>query len=309
MRRFVQEGRQVYVVCPMIEENAETDLESAVSTYNRLAQTAFPDLQLGLLHGSLKPAAKDQVMDAFMAGEIQILVSTTVIEVGVDNPNAALMVIENAERFGLAQLHQLRGRIGRGEPSLDLRPAERQRRRNWPANGCARFATAADGFAVAEKDLELRGPGDFFGTRQHGLPALRLANLYRDRELLQEVQDCLDKLFETDPGPGAARAPPDPDHPAQPATAGVRSRSASDAGRLRLTGGAMPRIISGSARGTRLAAPRGEPDPADRRQGQRSPVLHPHAQTAGQRFSRPVCRHRSDRPGGSFARRSAGRAG
>jgi ATP-dependent DNA helicase RecG len=126
IRRFVQEGRQVYVVCPMIDENAETDLESAVSTFNRLAQDSFPDLRLGLLHGALKPTAKDQVMDAFMRGEIQILVSTTVIEVGVDNPNAALMMIENAERFGLAQLHQLRGRIGRGRPPLDLCPAERQ---------------------------------------------------------------------------------------------------------------------------------------------------------------------------------------
>jgi ATP-dependent DNA helicase RecG len=115
MRRQVQEGRQVYVVCPMIEEQADTDLKSAVSTYNRLAQQVFPDLRIGLLHGSLKTDAKDQVMQAFMQGEIQILVSTTVIEVGVDNPNANLMLIENAERFGLAQLHQLRGRIGRGE--------------------------------------------------------------------------------------------------------------------------------------------------------------------------------------------------
>ncbi len=198
MRRLVREGRQVYVVCPMIEENADTDLESAVSTFNRLAQTVFPDLRVGLIHGGLKAAAKDQVMDAFMQGDIQILVSTTVIEVGVDNPNAALMVVENAERFGLAQLHQLRGRIGRGEhhsicvlmsDSEDERAQERLKT----------LCHAQDGFAVAEKDLELRGPGDFFGTRQHGLPALRMANLYSDRDLLQEVQTCLEKLFRQDP--------------------------------------------------------------------------------------------------------------
>ena len=198
MRRLAVEGRQIYVVCPMIEEKAESDLESAVSTYNRLAQTVFPDLRIGLIHGGLKTAAKDQVMDEFMQGQIQILVSTTVIEVGVDNPNAALMVIENSERFGLAQMHQLRGRIGRGahhsicilmSDSEDDTARERLRT----------LCHAADGFAVAEKDLELRGHGDFFGTRQHGLPALRVANLYSDRELLHEVQNCLQKLYQQDP--------------------------------------------------------------------------------------------------------------
>ena len=198
MQRQAQAGRQVYVVCPMIEENAETDLESAVSTYNRLAQDVFPDLHLGLLHGSLKAAAKDEVMDQFMRGEIQILVSTTVIEVGVDNPNATLMVIENAERFGLAQLHQLRGRIGRGAHQsicILLSDSEDEKARERLRTLCH----ATDGFTVAEKDLELRGPGDFFGTRQHGLPALRLANLYSDRDLLKEVQDCLTKLYQRDP--------------------------------------------------------------------------------------------------------------
>ena len=198
IRRFVQEGRQVYIVCPMIEENAETDLESAVSTYNRLAQEIFPDLRLGLLHGGLKAAAKDAVMDAFIGGGIQILVSTTVIEVGVDNPNAALMIVENAERFGLAQLHQLRGRIGRGpyrSICVLMSDSEDERARERLKTLCH----AADGFTVAEKDLELRGPGDFFGTRQHGLPALRIANLYNDRDLLKEVQDCLEQLFRNDP--------------------------------------------------------------------------------------------------------------
>jgi ATP-dependent DNA helicase RecG len=198
IRRFVQDGRQAYVVCPMIEEEAESDLQSAVAAYNRLSQTAFPDLAVSLLHGAMRQAAKDQVMDRFLAGEIQILVSTTVIEVGIDNPNAALMIIENAERFGLAQLHQLRGRIGRaGHRSICvlLSDSEDELARERLKQLCH----AADGFAVAEKDLELRGPGDFFGTRQHGLPALRIANLYRDRDLLREVQACLDKLFAQDP--------------------------------------------------------------------------------------------------------------
>ena len=198
VRRQIQAGRQAYVVCPMIEEQASLDLESAIQTYNRLAQTVFPDLSVGLLHGGLKPAAKDAVMADFAAGQIQVLVSTTVIEVGVDNPNATLMIIENAERFGLSQLHQLRGRIGRGshksycilmsDSDDDL---ARQRLRT--------LCQTTDGFEIARKDLELRGPGDFFGTRQHGLPALRLANLYRDRELLQKAQEAARTLFDRDP--------------------------------------------------------------------------------------------------------------
>jgi ATP-dependent DNA helicase RecG len=198
IRRFAGDGRQIYVVCPMIEENAETDLESAIAVYSRLAQTVFPDLQVGLLHGSLKQNAKDQVMDRFIQGEIQILVSTTVIEVGVDNPNAALMVVENAERFGLAQLHQLRGRIGRGSwRSICVLMSDTED--ELARERLKMLCHSADGFAVAEKDLELRGPGDFFGTRQHGLPSLKIANLYRDRELLTEVQEGLERLFREDP--------------------------------------------------------------------------------------------------------------
>lgn len=198
MHRFIGEGRQVYVVCPMIEEQAETDLQSAVAMHDRLARTVFPGLEVGLLHGGLKQSRKDQVMDDFMSGKISVLVSTTVIEVGVDNPNAALMVVENAGRFGLAQLHQLRGRIGRGgyrsvcilmDDSDDELVRERLRA----------LCHAADGFAVAEKDLELRGPGDFFGTRQHGLPPLRMANLYRDRDLLKDVQATLESMTASDP--------------------------------------------------------------------------------------------------------------
>lgn len=198
MRRQVEAGRQVYVVCPMIEENADTDLESAVSTFNRLSQDVFPDLRLGLLHGSLRASAKDEVMDGFLSNDLQILVSTTVIEVGVDNPNATMMVVENAERFGLSQLHQLRGRIGRGAHQsicVLMSDSEDEKARERLRTLCH----AADGFAIAEKDLELRGPGDFFGTRQHGLPALRLANLYSDRDLLKEVQSSLTRLFAIDP--------------------------------------------------------------------------------------------------------------
>ena len=198
MRRFIDDGRQVYIVCPMIEEQAETDLQSVVAMHDHLSRTVFPEFAVGLLHGGLKQSQKDLVMDEFMSGKTKILVSTTVIEVGVDNPNAALMVVENAGRFGLAQLHQLRGRIGRGGHRsvcilLDDSEEELVRER------LRALCHAADGFAVAEKDLELRGPGDFFGTRQHGLPPLRMANLYRDRELLRDVQATLEKLVGQDP--------------------------------------------------------------------------------------------------------------
>ncbi len=198
IRRQVAAGRQAYVVCPMIKEQDESDLESAIRTYNRLTTEVYPDLTVGLLHGGLKPAIKDQVMQDFAAGQISILVSTTVIEVGVDNPNAALMQIENSERFGLAQLHQLRGRIGRGpHQSICILMCDsdddlaRERLRT--------LCQTTDGFLIAQKDLELRGPGDFFGTRQHGLPELRLANLYRDREWLIAAQETAEEVFKRDP--------------------------------------------------------------------------------------------------------------
>ncbi len=198
IRRHVSEGRQAYIVCPMIEEHAQTDLESAVGVFNRLSQAVFSDLTVGLVHGGLKPAAKDEVMNRFIKGEVQILVSTTVIEVGIDNPNATLMMVENAERFGLSQLHQLRGRIGRGAHHsicILMSDSDDDKARERLKTLCRH----QDGFAIAEKDLELRGPGDFFGTRQHGLPPLRVANLYRDRELLAAVQASLKTIFNTDP--------------------------------------------------------------------------------------------------------------
>ena len=201
LRKQATEGRQTYVVCPMISESEEEGglgLESAEETYRRLAEDVFPDLRVGLLHGGMKAAEKTGVMAAFIEGTLDILVTTTVIEVGVDNPNASVMVIENAERFGLAQLHQLRGRIGRGSyrsicilvsDTGDTIAKERIRT----------LCHVTDGFRIAEKDLELRGPGDFFGTRQHGIPDFRIANLYEDAALLREVSIGLDRLMEADP--------------------------------------------------------------------------------------------------------------
>ncbi len=201
IRKQVIAGRQAFVVCPLIEEREgiETnELESAVKTYERLSTGVFADMNVGLLHGSLKARDKTAVMEAFRQEEIDVLVTTTVIEVGVDNPNATIMVIENAERFGLAQLHQLRGRIGRSSyRSICILISDVE-------EGVAKerirtLCLETDGFKIAEKDLELRGPGDFFGTRQHGIPDFRIANLYEDTALLREVSSSLDRLMEADP--------------------------------------------------------------------------------------------------------------
>ncbi|MCS7315056.1 MAG: ATP-dependent DNA helicase RecG [Bryobacterales bacterium] len=180
----IQSGRQAYVVCPAIEESETQARRAAEKTHRHLAQQVFPDLCVGLLHGRMPAEEKEAVMESFKRGEIQLLVSTTVIEVGVDVPNATVMVIEQAERFGLAQLHQLRGRVGRGaEQSYcilvtgPLNDASRERIRT--------LVESADGFHIAEMDLKLRGPGEFFGTRQAGVPSLRVANILRDSELLE----------------------------------------------------------------------------------------------------------------------------
>ena len=204
--RQVEQGRQVYYVCPVIEMQdeetigpiEENGLMSAVELYNHLAQDIFPDYTVGLLHGGLKPSQKEDVMERFVSGEIQVLVSTTVVEVGVDNPNASLMIIENADRFGLSQLHQLRGRIGRG-PYRSVCILKSDKIEGLAQKRLMTLCATTDGFAIAEKDLELRGPGDFFGTRQHGIPELRIANLYRDTDVLVRVGLALDKIFQTDP--------------------------------------------------------------------------------------------------------------
>ena len=188
VRKQIAAGHQAYVVYPVIEENEETELKAAIKMYRELSGRVFADLKVGLLHGRLDPELKDQVMRMFQKGELQILVATTVIEVGVDVPNATVMVIEHAERFGLAQLHQLRGRIGRGAAKSycvlmtgGKVTEEGERRLNA-------MVKTNDGFQIAELDLELRGPGEFFGTRQAGMPSFRVANLIRDRELLEAAK-------------------------------------------------------------------------------------------------------------------------
>ena len=192
------EGRQAYWVCTLIEESDEVEGQAAQSTYEQLG-AALPGLRLGLLHGRMKPAEKQAVMTEFKAGRLHLLVATTVIEVGVDVPNASLMIIENAERLGLAQLHQLRGRVGRGAAAsscvLMYRP---------PLSAMARerlevMRATTDGFVIAEKDLELRGPGELLGTRQTGLASFRVADLVRDAHLLPEVQRAADELLARDP--------------------------------------------------------------------------------------------------------------
>ncbi|MFR6042225.1 MAG: ATP-dependent DNA helicase RecG, partial [Dysosmobacter welbionis] len=191
IRKLVGEGRQAYIVCPMVEENDQLpDERKAVTEYaKKLQSEVFPDLKVAFVHGKMKPKEKDAVMAAFAAHETDILVSTTVIEVGVDVPNAAVMVIENAERFGLSQLHQLRGRVGRGKHQSycilisDNRNEETRQRLKV-------MTKTTDGFQIAEEDLRLRGPGDFFGARQHGLPGLKVADLGCDTQLLREAQQA-----------------------------------------------------------------------------------------------------------------------
>ena len=185
VREKVRRGEQAYVVYPVIEEGGKLDLKPAVRMHEHLSQNVFPEFRVGLLHGRLPSDEKEGVMQRFKQGEIQVLVSTTVVEVGVDVSNATLMLIEHAERFGLSQLHQLRGRIGRGsKKSFCLLLAEEKR--NEVADERLRTMTETnDGFKIAEIDLRLRGPGEFFGTRQWGIPAFRIANLLRDQEILE----------------------------------------------------------------------------------------------------------------------------
>lgn len=200
LRKQAEEGRQSYIVCPLVDENGDlSDERKAVTEYARnLQEKIFPDLRVACVHGRMKPREKDAVMSAFSAGETDILVSTTVIEVGVDVPNATVMVIENAERFGLSQLHQLRGRVGRGTHKSycilisDSRSEETRRRLKI-------MTQTGDGFKIAEADLRLRGPGDFFGQRQHGLPGLKIADLGCDTLLLQEAQAAAEGLLQRDP--------------------------------------------------------------------------------------------------------------
>ena len=185
MRREIRAGRQAYVVYPLVDESEKVDLKAATAMAEHLARDVFPDLKLALVHGRMKSEEKGAVMRDFAAGTLNILVATTVVEVGVDVPNATVMVVEHAERFGLSQLHQLRGRVGRGTAEsvcilLYQAPWSEEARTRLKA-----MADTNDGFVIAERDLQLRGPGDFFGTRQHGLPQLRAGDLTRDVELLE----------------------------------------------------------------------------------------------------------------------------
>jgi len=197
VRKLVGEGRQAYLVCPAVEGEEEQNLKSVKAYAKQLQTEVFPNLRVDLLHGKMRPKEKERVMAAFAAGETQVLVSTTVIEVGVDVPNAALMVVENAERFGLSQLHQLRGRVGRGshESFCVLVTASR----NPDARARLKtLASTADGFKIAEEDLKLRGPGDFFGSRQHGLPQLKVADFSGDMRVLHQAQEAARALLERD---------------------------------------------------------------------------------------------------------------
>ena len=201
VRKLVGEGRQAYIVCPAVEEGEDEGAGlKAATTYAQGLQTeVFPDLRVGLVHGKMKPREKDAVMTAFAGGELDVLVSTTVIEVGVDVPNAALMVVENADRFGLSQLHQLRGRVGRGKHQSYCVLVTSTR--NPDSRARLKVLTkTTDGFQIAEEDLKLRGPGDFFGQRQHGLPQLRIADLAGDMRVLKEAQLAAQALLERDPG-------------------------------------------------------------------------------------------------------------
>jgi len=198
IREKVKEGRQVYIVCPLIEESEAIEAVSAEEHAEKIAKEDFKDLRVGLIHGKIKAKEKDSVMHAFIKGDIDILVSTTVIEVGVNVPNATLMVIENSERFGLAQLHQLRGRVGRGEHQSYC-VLFNQSKSKISAERMKIMEHSTDGFKISEKDLEIRGPGEFFGTRQHGIPEFKIANIYNDMDILKLAQSAAVDTIKDDP--------------------------------------------------------------------------------------------------------------
>ena len=190
-------GRQCYIICPMIEENEKLDLRSVLKFTEELQNDRLPSLRVECMHGKLKNNEKQDIMDRFSNGEIDVLVSTTVIEVGVNVPNATLMIIENAERFGLSALHQLRGRVGRGgEKSYCVLVTDSKTK--VAKERMTIMCKSNDGFVISEKDLHLRGPGDFFGTRQHGLPEMKIANLYKDINILKDVQSVAIDLYKSD---------------------------------------------------------------------------------------------------------------
>lgn len=198
VRKQIDEGRQAYIVCPLVEENEEMGLKSVIQLAEKYKTETFSNYRVEYLHGKMKAKEKDEIMQKFKDGEIQILISTTVIEVGVNVPNSSIMVVENAERFGLAQLHQLRGRVGRGEYQsyciLKFEGNGETTRQRMKV-----MCETNDGFIISEKDLELRGSGDFFGTEQHGLPEFKIANLFEDIGILKKVQKLAINIMEDDP--------------------------------------------------------------------------------------------------------------
>lgn len=192
------EGRQSYIICPMIEEGENKELKAVIEYTDRLRAEVFYELRVECIHGKMKNDVKQEIMKEFAEGKIDVLVSTTVIEVGINVPNATIMLIENAERFGLSQLHQLRGRVGRGsDKSYCVLISDSKNK--VTAQRLKVMTQTENGFEISEKDLELRGPGDFFGTRQHGVPELKIANLYKDIPILKEVQKAAEGLYFKDP--------------------------------------------------------------------------------------------------------------
>ena len=198
IKKQIDEGRQAYIVCPLVEENEESDLKSVEKLYEKSKTETFPEYKVEYIHGKMKAKDKDIIMEKFKNKEIDILISTTVIEVGVDVPNSNIMVIEDAQRFGLAQLHQLRGRVGRGEYKsyciLKYEGKSETIRKRMKV-----MCDTNDGFIISEKDLELRGAGDFFGTMQHGIPEFKIANLFEDMQTLKIVQNLAMKIILDDP--------------------------------------------------------------------------------------------------------------
>ena len=199
VKKQIDEGRQAYIVCPLVEESEEIEAKSVEELTEKYKNEVFKEYKVECLHGKMKPKEKEEIMQRFKEGKIDILISTTVIEVGVDVPNSNIMVIENAERFGLAQLHQLRGRVGRGEYQsyciLKYQGNSELIRKRMQV-----MQETNDGFIISEKDLELRGSGEFFGTKQHGIPEFKVANLFEDIKLLKLVQSAAIKILEEDPG-------------------------------------------------------------------------------------------------------------
>lgn len=198
IKKQINEGRQAYIVCPLVEESEEVNAKSVLELFEKYKLQVFSEYRVEFVHGKLKQKEKDKIMEEFKKGEIDILISTTVIEVGVNVPNASVMVIQNAERFGLAALHQLRGRVGRGEYKsyciLKYQGSSDNIRQRMKV-----MQDTNDGFVISEKDLELRGSGEFFGTKQHGIPEFKVANLFEDMNILKMAQSLAISILEDDP--------------------------------------------------------------------------------------------------------------